>query len=536
MYSVLIVDDEKYVRLWIKNCIDWTQNGFNIVGEASDGYDALVKISTLKPNLVISDMDMPKIDGMKLMKKSREIYPDILFVILSGYNEFEYMRSAVKYDAVDYLLKPVKAEEIISVINVVKSKLEHSKEKREEELQTNIVIKENLELQKEKFFLNLLDEQVFTLQETLEKTKKLDIQKNGDSYSTMCIRFDEGAVNSHMKDYMGTDLCIYSITNIANEVFSANEIVSNFVVRKDEIVCIINFYMKGIDYYSRIVDVCRQVLDNINHYLKLSVSIGIGSVVEDMLYIGVSYIEAKRSLELRMLYGNNCVLSFLNTPKTFNREILSVIDESNLINSILNLDFELCKKIITDIFCETKKIDTLNIETIKMIYYLLISIILKTIYETGITPYKMGFNEVAMFTAIKSFNSIDQIIEKLLYYLKIVMEYISNTQNIKNTAVEKSKRFIIENFKEDISLTDIANHVHITPNYFCSLFKAETNQNLFDYITNLRIEKAKDLMKDDSLKTYEIGEIVGYKEPKYFSRVFKKVTGSSPSNYRKSLL
>lgn len=251
MYKVLIVDDEKYIRLWIKNCIDWNRFGFEISGEADNGYDALAKIDEIKPDLVISDMNMPELDGVELMEKAGRIYPDILFAVLSGYKDFEYMRSAVKNNAVDYLLKPVKAEEIISVLENIRIKLERLGKKQ-------------------------------------------------------------------------------------------------------------------------------------------------APSAEDL---GIS----------------------------------------------------------------------------------------------------------------------------------------SDVKQIKNTAVEKAKRFIDQNYKEEISLADISNHVHMTPNYFCALFKSETNQNLFDYIINFRIEKAKALMKDEGLKTYKIGEMVGYKDPKYFCRVFKKVTGLSPSDYRKSI-
>lgn len=251
MYKVLIVDDEKYIRLWIKNCIDWKKFGFEIVGEADNGYEALTKINDLKPDLVISDMDMPEFDGVELMEKAGEIYPDILFAILSGYKDYEYMRGAVKNNAVDYLLKPVKANEIISVLKNVRNKLER--------------------------------------------------------------------------------------------------------------------------------------------------------------------------------LGKKQILS----------------------------------------------------------------------------------SEAA--------------------------DIATDVQQIKNTAVEKAKMFINQNYMEEISLTDIANHVHMTPNYFCALFKTETNQNLFDYIINFRIEKAKALMKDESLKMYRIGEMVGYKDPKYFCKVFKKICGLSPSQYRKSI-
>lgn len=536
MYGVLIVDDEKYVRLWLRNCIQWADYGFDIIGEANNGYDALVKIGELKPRLVISDMDMPEIDGVGLIEKANELYPEVLFLILSGYNAFEYMRSAVKNNAVDYLLKPVNEEEIIPVVKKIQSRLELEDKKKEVELRTKILIKENLELRREKFFLNLLDEQAFTLQEATEKVEELGIQNDGDFYNVLIISFDEEILKGQPTNVMGVELLKFSMINIANEVFSTNNMSSCFLSRKNEVIGVVNFATQDDDVYQRIVDLSGLILNNINGFLKLSISIGIGSVVKDITCIGASYTEAKRSLDLRLLYGDNSVLTFLNVPSNFKREVLSVADENRFTNSIAGLDYSSCRDIITEIFHKMRKSGIISIETIKMVYYRLISVILREIYNAGITPSYLSIEEMEMFTAIKNLNSIEQIRDKLMSFLEKALEGISNTQKIKNSAVEKAIGFITENYYREITLTDISNHVHVTPNYFSALFKAETGQNVLDYITNLRIEKVKSLMKDKSLKTYEIGEMVGYKSPKYFCRVFKKILGQSPSQYRKALV
>lgn len=254
------------------------------------------------------------------------------------------------------------------------------------------------------------------------------------------------------------------------------------------------------------------------------------------MYIGASYTEAKRSLDLRVLYGNNSVLTFLDVPTNFKREVLSVADENILTNAIISLNYDSCRDIIMKVFNKMRQSGVISIETIKMVYYRLISVILKEIYNAGITPSYLRLEEMEMFTAIKNLNSIEQIRDRLLSFLEKALEGIANTQKIKNSAIEKAIGFITENFKSEITLTDISNYVHVTPNYLSALFKAETGYNVLEYITNLRIEKVKFLMRDKSLKTYEIGEMVGYKDPKYFCRVFKKILGQSPLQYRKMLI
>jgi two-component system, response regulator YesN len=536
MHGVLIVDDEKFVRLWIKNCINWNDYGFEIKGEANNGCDALNKILELKPRLVISDMDMPEMDGLELIEKANENHPEVIFLIVSGYNEFNYMRSAIKNNAVDYLLKPLKVDDITMAVAKIKSRVELEDKKRKEELRAKTVMKENLELRKEKFFGSLLDEQSLDLLEFIDVMEEVGISSDSYFLNVLSLDFDGDKGNDESILSMSLDHCFNTISKASQHIFSESGISSFFLRRKNEIIGIIIYRNYHEELLSEIVDLCKKVLNNINNSLEMSISIGVGNIVKDIMCLRASYMEAKRSLDLRMLYGKNSVLTFLNTPEKINRSVLSSSDEYNFVNSIMTLNFNNCKNTIINIFCNLERSSNINLETIKMVYYRLISAILKQIYDAGITPSYLGIEEMEMFNVIRGKNSIEQIRDKLLNLSKRALDGIANNYKIKNLAIEKAKAFISENFDKDIALTEISSCVHLTPNYLCNLFKAEVGYNVFDYITNLRIEKAKSLMKDESLKTYVIGEMVGYKDSKYFCRVFKKCTGQPPAHYRKQLL
>ena len=307
-----------------------------------------------------------------------------------------------------------------------------------------------------------------------------------------------------------------------------------FLAKKDEIAGIISFSQNNVAYQD-ILDVCKKIINVINDSFNVEVSIGIGSVVNSIDLIGASYSQAKKAIELRIIYGSKNVLTFINASQGNNKEVLKVINDSNFVNSILSYNINSCETIIKTIFSKIMEMNQVNMETIKMVYYRLISLIFNVMYEADIAPSYLGSSELEIFTSIKNFSSIDQIEEKLIYYSRKAIECILNTQNIKSTAVEKAKKYISDHLADDISLTDIADCIHVTPNYLCALFKAESGQTLFDFITNLRINQAMILMRDENIKTYEIGKMTGYSDPKYFSRVFKKVTGMPPSSYRRSL-
>jgi two-component system response regulator YesN len=533
MYGVLIVDDERYVRLWVKNCIRWEDYGFEIIGEAEDGQEALGKIQELKPRLVISDMEMPDIDGAQLIEKAGALYPSVLFLVLSGYNTFEYMRSAVKNNAVDYLLKPVSEEDLVPVIEKIKNRLEQKDREKVERIRASIVVKENLEHKRERFFENLLEEHVLTAKEVERKLKELDIRFDGGLYNVLSIRFNEEAYMKESENSMDAELLKFSVANIAGEILEANKISSYFISRKNEVVSIVSHNRHADDGYPVLTGIYREIINYINTYLKVSVTVGMGNAVKDIMDIGASYAEARKSLDLLPLYGSNSVLTFLSVPANFNREAFTEADENSFAAAVSSLDGEGSKNILAGIFERLKKPDAIDVETVKMVYYRLISAILKEIYKAGITPSCLGMEEMDMFTAIHRFDSVEQIRDKLAGLVDRSMEGIRDTQKIKNSAVAAAQSYIMENFRKEITLAQISNVVHMTPNYFSSLFKAETGYTLLDYITRLRMEEVKSLMADKNLKTYEIGEMVGYKEPKYFCRVFKKMMGQSPLQYRK---
>ena len=177
MYRVLTVDDERYVRLWLKNCLNWEELGFTIIGEAANGRDALDMIQENRPELVVTDMEMKGMDGIELMKQTRDCYPDTEFLILSGYNSFEYVKSAVTYEAVDYLLKPVEAEELKTALTRVAERL-----KKKERLRNTIIttMEENKRYKAEKLIFMLVDSEQYAIDRIMEMVNDLELPMKGE--------------------------------------------------------------------------------------------------------------------------------------------------------------------------------------------------------------------------------------------------------------------------------------------------------------------------------------------------------------------
>jgi two-component system response regulator YesN len=534
MYKVLIVDDEKYVRRWVRNCIDWTQYGFCIIGEAINGEDALQKIRDLHPDVVFLDMKMPIMDGATVIEKVNLMNPQIFFVVLSGYKEYEYMRSAIKNNAVDYLLKPIKPEDVLDALIKVQSRLEEVQKRSGMELQRKKMMKENLELRKERFLSDLLDEKVITSIELDKKLSEFGIEICENRFAVVIINYDTINTGPKRGSPKDDELLKSSIRNICSELYAQKNIKSCFFNKNDNIISILSTLLDGPEMAKLVMDTCRLALDRINRFLNISIYFAIGNVVDNVICLGYSYKEACKAMELRILYGKNNVVTVFDTPKGFLPDILDFTEENKLITAIKSADYALSKDVVGKIFQKLQGIRMPGIETIKMVYYRLISVILRSIYDIGITPSYLSIDEIKLFSAISEMDSLEEMQEEIILLIQNAISGIRNKLSIKNSVVEKAKFYINENLSKEINLTNIADYVHITPNYLCSLFKAETRQNLSDYIINLRIEKAKSLLQDEELRIYEIGEKVGYKETKYFCRVFKKITGKSPMQFRKS--
>jgi len=533
MHGVLIVDDEKYVRMWIRNCINWADYDLEIVGEAYNGKDALEKIRLLQPRIVISDMDMPGMDGAVLIRKVNEFNPDILFLILSGYNTYEFMRSAVCHNAVDYLLKPIEVEALKRAVEKMRQEIFRHDQILVHRSQVETIQLENHSLRARLILLDLLDGQIYS---ELEIADKLQFFSDGASHPLKVLsilidvdnRFSAGS--AEFPDTIQQD-----IRASAEQQFRELGFNTWFVIRQKECIGLLTSNDSDDLFEQKIIAGSQKILNDLACTRRIPAALGLGSTIHEWSCVSASYSEARRALALRYLYGSNHILSFLEVPGDLQKDIISNADEQELADAIHQSSLERGHMIINNIFDRFGSVHTISPETIKMVYYRFVSLILKGIYAAGISPSYLKIEEIELFTTIDRLNSLDRIQQWIVSLFDSACKGIASTQEIKSSAVAKARQFIEARFTTELTLTDIARQVYLTPSYLSALFKSETGQNIMDYITELRIREVKNLMKNPTLKTYDIGVQVGYANPKYFCRVFKKVTGQSPSQYRRTI-
>lgn len=513
MYRVLIVDDELIVREGLKQFVKWNELGFEVVGEASNGEKAFELVYDLKPHVVLTDIKMPVCTGIELMKKIKQTGIETSIIILSGYDEFDYAKAALEVGAVDYILKPpdlVKLTEILT-----KLKLDFEKKSILDRQVT-----EALNILRDKFLLKLAAG-TLSRNELSEGTQKYNLVFDSDGYNTMIIQ----AGDEHKELFF--DLSVKKdIEKICSGYGKGYAFENN-----DEGIAVIAGSSNIVEDIASVAAEIKQYFDS--RPSKITATICIGSPANEVLQICKSYEAAKKTLELKFALGNDRIIF----PEDINGLPKQEAEENDsLENKFLCLlqakDLNGLRALVSHFLTAGAEKEAAYRK-----YRFLENILRKYLEKIDIRitdmpgekclnhksmPYKETVNDLG--------SSFVDLCEKVFGYMDSV------NKKVPNKLVRDIQCFVKENIGKDISLEIIADRFNMHPMYVSKAFKKETAMNFIDYITNVRIQKARELMYDTNDKNYEISKKVGYYSPKHFSRVFKSVTGVTPKEYRKYIL
>lgn len=530
MYKLIIVDDEKWVRMGLKNTIDWEKYEIEIVGEAEDGNQALEIIKKEKPDIIITDIYMDEMDGLELLNRCDDIIPYSQVIILSGYEEFELAQTAIRNKAFDYLLKPVRAEDLIKIIKKAKNQinedylhLEH--EKKLEKLQQSLpVLKER--------YLNFLLIKRITLDEIIENYSFLNLNFNKQNFVVVIISVNDMDYSNDKKVIQITKMEIKEeIDKIINDSFKG-EVLEDY---PHNFIVIINYDndLTKINLMDKLNKVAKQIQRIILNKFNLNITIGIGKLYKEPEFIADSYQEAKEALEYNIFVDNNIIFSDDINNSNHNYAFSYPYNlENNIIRSIKTGDTDeikiYCQNFI-DFFKENNNLSPYDLKrgSLQLIYT-----VLKKLVEWNVSPDKL-FEEENFEVKIRSTKSLTKLTKLLSDFIITIAQEMKERKEDKNKLhVNKAKEFIQKNYNHDISLNSIAEHVYLTPNYLSKIFKDKVGKTVISYLIEIRIEKAKELLKNTNLKVYEIAGKVGYSNSRYFGQLFKKQVGFTPNEYR----
>ena len=537
MYKLLIVDDEPSTRYGLKFSFDWAKYGIEVAGEAEDGETALEEIVRLKPHIVITDVKMPFMDGIELSRRIRESYNDIKVIFISGYDDVDYLKSALKLDAIDYVFKPININELGNSLEKVVNLIRKDEKQQHIIRDMSLKLEESMPLLREKFFISLIRGEIKDEYEIKEKTKFLEINLLFESqYCVIVVNIDDHisvikAISE--KDKQITSIYIISICQDIIDKYTCGYV---FEVNQGEFVLILNqpLELENQDIYTLACD----IHENVSSSIGISFTIGIGPEVENLSQLSKSYERALEALKQKLFLGKNKVITIDNLANNSTNEkdgyYKSFYREGEKLCSIIKAgDSERLRVHIDDYFCNmiNKKPTSINYCRNACIHLIIMTFMIRM--ELDITSIEIEKQESLLIEKISEQETVEDmnkyICAYLLYICRLILEKRrGNSSNV----VVKIKQIVKEKYHKNITVADIAADVYLTSTYICLIFKQETGETINDYLTKIRIEKAKELLLDSRNKIYDISTSVGYSDSSYFSKLFKKYTGLNPSEYR----
>jgi two-component system response regulator YesN len=534
-YKILLVDDETAVREGIRSRTPWETFGFSVVGEAGNGIEALELIEEFHPDVVITDIRMPYLDGMELIKKIRESYPPITIIILSGYDEFTYAQQAIRYDVSEYVLKPVSVEDICKLLQRTAKRLDEDIIRMQDRDRLEKAYKQALPLIREKFLVSLLT--------SVQQTPDLSVIAKAREYG-YDLTGDEFIVATFETDHKQEEAPFQAMAmlQVAEEVLQKEKgsLVFQF---ENQVIAIFSdnsFSQKQYDsiFLKKTFRLAEQLQAYLGKYFSFPIFIGLGTLEHTPSAIAKSYRQALSALNYSSFYPEQNIL------------FIGDLEKSGKEPGKANLE-ALCSTFITSVKMGTEEQVLNNIEALFGEHAAYLS-------QEGLQSYMLGIL-AALNELVESYgHSLSTLLEgqgtrnifselgnlstlgkarrwfaRLSCDIRTVIS--GQRQNSHIQFVEQAKELISTHYYEmGFGLDQICETIGVSPAYFSTTFKRETGFSFVQYLTNTRMSRAKELLVKTEEKTYEIARSVGFSEPNYFSFCFKRYEGISPSQYRQS--
>lgn len=522
-YKVFLVEDEIVTRDGIRENVDWESVGFVLCGEAPDGEMALPLIEEARPDVLITDIKMPFMDGLQLSKIIREHMPWVKIIILSGHNEFEYAQSALKMGVTEYLLKPVSAADIQEVLETLSDTLRDERKEQEHLKQLQQSVAGNLVLQREQFLLRLVMGSVPSA-DAIEQSQRYGLDIVAKHYLVMLMSI-ELCEDDQPFDYNECRLVEGIVSNLA-----ANN-VDVLMTKKDieELVLL----LKG-DSHEQLVEeakfLAKQAKKTVEDQTQCGLSVEIGPPQDRLGDIHHSFAEAlvrikkpAKEAQPQDLEGYDGKIELRNVDQ-------AAIGDYIRFGSLD--DFE-------DFFYTCLKPIEKAVQSSHLIRHYFIVDILLTIAQF-VSDFGGDVNEVVpeVMNLEKFLNEV-QTVEQISHQMKDIFKRALTLRNARTNherliLIQQAKDYVDNNFMDPtLQLKKVAATFNLSPSHFSTVFHDEIGETFRNYLGKLRINRAKELLRTTNMKSSEIAHLCGYRDPHYFSTVFKKKCDMTPQQFRK---
>ncbi|MFT8320705.1 MAG: response regulator [Bacillus sp. (in: firmicutes)] len=525
MKKVIIMDDEVQIRRGLRMKVNWEELGFEIVGEASNGVEALDLLKEKIVDIVVTDVRMPIMDGIEFVKQCHQTYPSVKVIVLSGYNDFAYAQSTMREGVKHYLLKPIAPSELIDALEKVRIEIEQEQTQRKEA--EKIIKKATLqkEEEQEQFLLQLVKEDWTEKPLPFEMIQQLELEnfpiENGlFQYISVEIR------DSYKNPHLAKDLW-NPFRMLCREIAKKRKQTYSFYDPNYKNMIHFVYLVEG-DSENNQKNIVRDITHYVNSYMNLEIVIGVGKVVQ-------SYKKMKSGYRSSLLSWSQSEIGLSSQvlDETVYKELFTFTPdlEKKMINTIEGNKRDGFQYYISTVLGKNQSHSIMSFSVVSnRVLYLLSSLASKYEVDTKVIKQLMWNCQQSIW----ELNSQTTVMENLIQLGNTIMDQVHKAKtSVGVTIVERVRLYIENHYAEEITLTTLSDQFHINSAYLSELFKLHIGQNFSDYLLRLRMTKAIDFLQDKELKIIDVAQLVGFSNSGYFSTVFKKYFGQTPADFRK---
>lgn len=530
MVGLLLVEDEEAIISKLVNNVDWSKHGFSPVLSAANGQEALAVLAEHHIDIMVTDIQMPFMNGIELIKEVKKRGFRMKIIVISGFAEFEYARESINLAVSEYLLKPFATKRLLEVALRLQEEIKNEQAEALELRTLQTQINKNMSALREKFIADLLHRKVATA-EISSKLRFFGFEEYEDfSYQVVVMENHEeqGESFSEEEKYV-LNLQFYRQADRLLDGAAYRCLMHNY----DHHQLVAIFFIPDQDFPLYL----EEFLNNLRLRLNKPVTFGVSHCYQGWQELPVAYREACVALQSRYLHGLNRVYSIsdLNLDHPGYHQSFYHLYQHRIFDDLRIGAQEEVQADLTNLFAEISS-SRLSPETIRIIAANLLLLTCATLNELGYHPEELftgGFLPLSEISNTQCLSELEVIFRRLFTRINSMVE--EKRESVNQQKIDRIRHYLEEHYASDITLSALAKEHRISPSYLSLLFTEWTGKKFTDYLTDCRIDKAKELLKHSEMRIYEIAAAVGYKDPYYFSNCFKKITGQTPSEYREGL-
>ncbi|THF72686.1 response regulator [Cohnella fermenti] len=530
---VLLADDEPLILKGLRKLLPWEELGVEIVGQACDGDELDEQIRLLRPDVLISDISMPRKSGIDVLRGINEQGLPVKVVFISAYQEFSYAKEAISLGAVEYLIKPIEREQLRAALDKAMSLIrEEGEENRRKDKLRRMETRQRTEEKREA--LSRLASG--TLPAGADLYARLEAELRAPFYTVLALELGQLEDASGRWTETERNLVNFAVDNVLGELLAepgsgAEGGLGTFFAKQERIVVIVPHSEAGRPY-----ELAQDIKAKINDYLKLNVSIGIGLAVRSLGRLAESAQQAEQALDMKYFEGLNKLLPYAAQASAAVAESELYTLRSDVVQSLAERNGKRAQEALHKLLAAVRRTTEGNKGLAVATAFSSVLSIVQELQKSGVALSEEGFDLQGLQTRLGQYETFDSMAQGIGELLGELAEVIGNrTGNRDKMLLARIKQHIERHYADELTLESVAAVAFMNPYYFSAFFKKHTNENFKAYVTEVRMRHATQLLSNTDLLMYEVAEKVGYANARHFSDVFKKTCGMLPNEYRQSL-